>query len=159
MAPKILLGLWLYATLDGVGRAREIARLTEAHDAYRWLCSGVQVNDHTLSDSRTDHGEALDGLVSVSIASLMAVGVVKLKQVAQDGMWVRASAGAGSFRRKEKLEGYREAARAEVARLKAEWARDAARRRAAHERQARLEKVLARVPELSPLCWMRPILA
>ena len=74
-------------------------------------------------------------------------------------MRVRASAGAGSFRRKEKLEGYPEAARAEVARLKAEWARDPARRRAAHERQARLEKALARVPELSPLCWMRPILA
>ena len=65
-------------------------------------------------------------------------------------MRVRASAGAGSFRRKETLEGYREAARAEVAR------RDG---RAAHERQARLEKALARVPELSPLCWMRPILA
>ena len=51
---------------------------------------------------------------------LMAAGVVKLKQVAQDGMRVRASAGAGSFRRKEKLEGYLEAARTEVARLKAE---------------------------------------
>ena len=58
-------------------------------------------------------------------------------------MRVRASAGAGLFWRKETLEGYREAAR----------------RRAARERQARLEKALARVPELSPLCWMRPILA
>lgn len=61
IAPEILLGLWLYATLDGVGSAREIARLTEAHDAYRWLC-GVQVNDHTLSDFYMDHGEALDEL-------------------------------------------------------------------------------------------------
>jgi transposase len=82
IAPEILLGLWLYATLDGVGSAREITRLTEAHDAYRWLCGGAQVNDHTLSDFRTDHGEALDELLSVSIASLVAVGVVKLKQVA-----------------------------------------------------------------------------
>ena len=64
------------------GSAREIARLTEAHDAYRWLCGGAQVNDHTLSDFRTDHGEALDEMLSVSIASLVAVGVVKLKQVA-----------------------------------------------------------------------------
>jgi hypothetical protein len=120
IAPEILLSLWLYATLDGVGSAREVSRLTEAHDAYRWLCGGVQVNHHTLSDFRKDHGEALDELLSVSIASLMAAGVVKLKQVAQDGMRVRASAGAGSFRRKEKLEGYLEAARTEVARLKAE---------------------------------------
>lgn len=160
IAPEILLALWLYATIDGVGSAREIARLTDAHDAYRWLCGGVQVNHHTVSDFRKDHGEALDELLSVSIASLMAAGVVKLKQVAQDGMRVRASAGAGSFRRKEKLEGYLEAAREEVARLKAELegdpagnerAREAARVRAAKEREARLEKALARLPELEAI--------
>lgn len=160
IAPEILLALWLYATLDGVGSAREIARLSEAHDAYRWLCGGVQVNYHTVSDFRQDHGEALDELLSVSIASLMAAGVVKLKQVAQDGMRVRASAGAGSFRRKEKLAGYLEAARAEVARLKAELeadpaqaerAREAARLRAAKEREARLEKALARLPEIEAI--------
>jgi len=160
IAPEILLALWLYATLDGVGSAREIARLSEAHDAYRWLCGGVQVNYHTVSDFRKDHGEALDELLSVSIASLMAAGVVKLKQVAQDGMRVRASAGAGSFRRKEKLEGYLEAARAEVARLKAELeadpaqaerAREAARVRAAKEWEARLEKALARLPEIEAI--------
>ena len=160
IAPEILLALWLYATLDGVGSAREITRLTEAHDAYRWICGGVQVNHHTVSDFRKDHGGALDELLSVSIASLMAAGVVKLKQVAQDGMRVRASAGAGSFRRKEKLEGYLEAARAEVARLKAELeanpsgserAREAARVRVAKEREARLEKALARLPELEAI--------
>jgi transposase len=160
IAPEILLALWLYATIDGVGSAREIVRLTEAHDAYRWLCGGVQVNHHTVSDFRKDHGEALDELLSVSIASLMAAGVVKLKHVAQDGIRVRASAGAGSFRRKEKLEGYLDAARAEVARLKAELeadpaggerARDAARVRAAREREARLEKALARLPELEAI--------
>jgi hypothetical protein len=120
----------------------------------------VQVNHHTVSDFRKDHGDALDELLSVSIASLMAAGVVKLKQVAQDGIRVRASAGAGSFRRKEKLEGYLDAARAEVARLKAEQeadpaaaerAREAARRRAAQEREARLEKALARLPELEAI--------
>lgn len=160
IAPEILLALWLYATVDGVGSAREIVRLTESHDAYRWLCGGVQVNHHTVSDFRKDHEESLDELLSVSVASLMAAGVVKLKQVAQDGMRVRASAGAGSFRRKEKLEGYLEAARAEVARLKAELdadpaqgerARAAARQRAAKEREARLEKALARLPELEAI--------
>ncbi len=160
IAPEILLALWLYATLDGVGSAREIARLSEAHDAYRWLCGGVQVNHHSVSDFRKDHDEALDELLSVSIASLMAAGVVKLQQVAQDGMRVRASAGAGSFRRKEKLEGHLEAARAEVARLKAELeadpaqaqrAREAARQRAAKEREARLEKALARLAEIEEI--------
>ncbi len=160
IAPEILLALWLYATIDGVGSAREIARLTEAHDAYRWICGGVQVNHHTVSDFRKNYSEGLDELLSVSIASMMVAGVVKLKQVAQDGMRVRASAGAGSFRRKEKLEGYLEAARAEVARLKAELdadpavaerARKVAKARAAKEREARLEKALARLPELEAI--------
>ena len=89
IAPEILLGLWLYATLDGVGSAREIARLTEAHDAYRWLCGGAQVNDHTLSDFRTDHGEALDELLSVSIASLMAA------EWSSSSRWRRTACGCG----------------------------------------------------------------
>ena len=105
IAPEILLALWLYATLESVGAARGLARLSESHDAYRWICGGVQVNYHTLSDFRTDHGEVLDGLLSESVASLMAAGVVKLARVAQDGMRVRASAGTGSFRREDQLKG------------------------------------------------------
>jgi transposase len=160
IAPEILLSLWLYATLDGVGSAREIARLTDSHDAYRWLCGGVQVNYHTLSDFRKDHGEALDELLSVNVATLIDAGVVKLRQVAQDGMRVRASAGAGSFRRKDKLETYLEAARERVAQLKAELeadpgkaerARQAARLRAASEREARVAEALARLPELEAI--------
>jgi len=46
--PKILVALWLYATIDGVGSAREVDRLCYAHDAYRWLRGGVSVNYHTL---------------------------------------------------------------------------------------------------------------
>src|SRR6266568_2605248 len=34
---KILLCLWLYATGDGVGSARRLARLCLEHDAYRWI--------------------------------------------------------------------------------------------------------------------------
>ncbi len=76
---------------DGVGSAREVCRLTEAHDAYRWLCGGVQVNHHSVSDFRRDHGKALDEPLSISVASLMAAGVAKLKAVAQDSMRVRAT--------------------------------------------------------------------
>ena len=94
-----------------MGSAREVARLTESHDAYRWICGGVQVNYHTLADFRSQEGEALDELLSENVASLMSAGAVKLKRVAQDGMRVRANAGAGSFRRKETLESCLEAAR------------------------------------------------
>ena len=116
--PKILLALWLYATVDGVGSAREIERLTQAHDAYRWICGGVNVNHHTLSDFRVDHAAVLDRLLTEQVAELMSVGAVTLERVAQDGMRVRASAGAASFRRRSTLERCLEEARAQVQALK-----------------------------------------
>ncbi|MBP6735522.1 MAG: transposase [Chromatiaceae bacterium] len=91
IAPEILIALWLYATLEGVGSARAVARLTWEHDAYRWICGGVQVNDHTLADLRTAHGAALDAVLTDSVAALLAVGAVTLQRVAQDGIRIRAS--------------------------------------------------------------------
>jgi transposase len=157
IGPEILFALWLYATLEGVGSARELARLALEHDAYRWICGGVQVNYHTLSDFRIDHGEVLDELLSENVAGLMAAGVVKFKSVAQDGVRVRASAGAASFRREDKLKGYLDQARERVQSLKREVEADpgavsrkaeAARARAAREREQRIEQALERLPEI-----------
>src|SRR5262249_46995429 len=87
--PAILMAVWLYATLEGVGSARAVERLCEEHDAYRWLCGGVSVNYHTLADFRVGHPEVLDGLLTTSVAALMAEGLVELTRVAQDGVKVR----------------------------------------------------------------------
>ena len=160
IAPEILFALWLYATVDGVGSARAIARLTQEHDAYRWICGGVQVNYHTLSDFRAGHEAAFDGLLTDSVAALLAVGAVKLKRVAQDGMRVRASAGASSFRRRGTLERHMDEAREQVDALKRQVdddpgamnrKRQAARERAARERQERVQKALDRLPELEEI--------
>ena len=160
IAPEILFALWLYATLEGNGSARGLARLTQEHDAYRWICGGVQVNYHTLSDFRNLNGEQLDDLLSANLASLMAVGVLKLQAVAQDGMRVRASAGASSFRRKERLEGYLDAAKQRVAELKQQIdddpaadsrRRKASRERAARERESRIQAALDRLTELGEI--------
>ena len=69
--PAILVALWLWATIDGVGSAREIDRLCERDDAYRWICGGVGVNYHTLADFRTRHVAWLDAQLTRSIASLL----------------------------------------------------------------------------------------
>ena len=160
IAPEILYALWLYATLEGVGCGRAVARLTESHDAYRWICGGVQVNYHTLCDFRSRQGEALDDLLTDNVASLMAAGAVKLKGCAQDGMRVRASAGAASFRRDERLKRCLEEARQQVAKLKAQLDDDpvgesarkqAAQQRAVAEREARIEAALDRLPELAAI--------
>jgi len=153
--PKILLTLWLYATSEGVGSARELARLCEAHDAYRWICGGVSVNYHTLSDFRVAHQAALDALLTETLAVLLKEGLITLTRVAQDGTRVRASAGAASFRREPSLRRCLAEAEAQVRRCAAEpdsagaarsARQTAAQARAARERQARVEAALAQLP-------------
>lgn len=155
--PRLGVALWLYATLEGVGSARALDLLCIHHNAFRWLCGGVSVNYHTLADFRTDHPEFLDRLLTHSVAVLREQDLVDLNRVALDGVRVRASAGAASFRRKPTLEECLAEAEAQVARLKTETDDDpsapsrrhaAARRRAARERVTRLQQALKRLPEL-----------
>jgi transposase len=155
--PKILMALWLYATIDGVGSARQLDELCRSHGAYQWICGDVSVNYHTLSDFRTDHGELLDQLLSQSVAVLLAEGLVDLNRVAQDGMRVRASAGAASFRRRPTLEEALAEAEAQIQALRAELEEDPAasnrrqqkaRERATRERAQRIKGALDRLPEL-----------
>ncbi len=72
------------------------------------------------------------------VASLMAEGLVTLDRVAQDGLKVRASAGAASFRREPPLEELLAEAEAQVAQLKRELESDPAagqtRQQAARQR-------------------------
>jgi len=102
--PRVLVALWLYATLAGVTSARALADLCQHHDAYFWLAGGIPVNAHTLSDFRIDHPAFLQHLLEHSVNALRQQGLTDLDRVAQDGMRVRASAGAASFRSKETLE-------------------------------------------------------
>jgi transposase len=155
--PKILLALWLYATLDGVGSARALARQCEAHVAYQWLCGGVPMNHTTLAAFRTAHVAYLDTLLTRSVATLMAEGLVTLQRVAQDGMRVRASAGAASFRRRPTLERCLAEAEAQVQALRVELEADpagasqrerAAREWAARDRAARVAQALTQLAEL-----------
>ena len=158
--PRILLGLWLYATIDGVGSAREVDRLCREHLAYEWLCGGVSMNYHDLADFRTQHGEVLDQLLTDHVAALMHTELIDLNRVAQDGMRIRASAGASSFRRQPTLERCQEEARAQVQALRTQVEDDPtavsrrqqkARERAARERQERIEQALAERAQLAEL--------
>jgi transposase len=150
--PRILIALWLYATIDGVGSAREVDRLCQQHDAYRWLRGGVSVNYHTLSDFRTAHHAALDDLFTQSIAALLKRSVITLARVAQDGTRVRASAGLRSFRRRPTLEEALRVARRQVERTArhedgpALSRQAAAQARAAAEQLARVDEALAEMP-------------
>jgi transposase len=155
--PRMLLGLWLYGLSEGVNSAREIARLSTEHAAYRWLCGGVSVNHHLLSDFRSGHGAALDELFGQVLGLLLDQHLITLYRVAQDGTRVRASAGAASFRRKARLRACVRAARHHLELLKAEAERDptacsarqrAAELRAARDYEQRCQQAVARLAEL-----------
>lgn len=152
--PPILMALWLFATLEGVGSARALDRLCVEHNAYRWICGGVGVNYHTLADFRVFHVEFLDELLTRGVAALMMSGAVTLNRVAQDGVRVRANAGSGSFRRRKRLEGFLEEAKEQVRLLREELTEDpaasenrqqAARQRAARERQEQVTQALGEI--------------
>lgn len=153
--PRILMSLWLYGTLRGIGSARELDRRSRTDLPFQWLCGDVSVNYHTLADFRTAHVEFLDRTLTHGVALLMDQKLVTLDRVAQDGMRVRASAGSASFRRRPTLEQHLAEAAAQVAALKAELASDpaaaqsrqkAAERRAAEDRATRLQKALEQLP-------------
>lgn len=155
--PRIMVALWLNATLDGVGAARELDRRCSEDVGYKWICGGVSVNYHTLSDFRVEHGDVVDRLLTQDVAALMSEGLVDLNRVAQDGVRVRASAGAASYRRAKSLEQCLEEAETQVAQLREELEASpgegtkrarAARKRAARERLERVQRAVTRNAEL-----------
>jgi transposase len=155
--PRLLVALWVFATLKGIGSARELERLCKDHLAYQWLCGGVSVNYHMLADFRSQGGAKWDALLTQIVATLMAEDLVTMDRVAQDGMRVRADAGKSSFRTGGRLEQLLEEAKQQVETLKQLAETDpeeltkrqrAARERAAAERQARIEEAARQCEEL-----------
>jgi transposase len=157
--PAVLAALWIYATSQGESRAREIDRLCTTHFAYLWLCGGVSMNYHSLADFRVAHGPKLDALITEVLGALHQAGLIDFDHVAQDGVRVRASAGAASFRRGTSLQESLAEAQAVLAAVQTAGEesgptaapaptprQQAARQRAADERVARLEAALAELP-------------
>jgi transposase len=156
--PRLLIAVWLYATLEGVVSGRELDQVCKEHLAYQWLLGGVTVNYHTLTDFRTDYAAELDDVLTKSVAALLSEGVVSLDKTAQDGVRIRASAGASSFRRKPTLEDCLRQAEAVVVQQNTEREstdptprsaqRQAAQQRHAQEKVARVKKALTEVDKL-----------
>ena len=163
--PQLLVALLLWAATQGVSSCREIDRLCQEHDAYRWLCGGVGINYHTLSSFRTDQAKALEDLFINVLATLICHNLVSVHRISQDGFKVRASAGLNSFKGKNSLEQALAAATAQVEALRAQAEKEsalpqdqqrssrqrAAQERAARERQERVGQALALIPQLQEI--------
>ncbi len=160
--PGLLISIWLYGCIKRIGSARELGRQCDPDEGsapFRWLCGGVTVNHHLLSDFRVEHADALDDLFTQVLASLVDKKLLSVKCISQDGVRIRAGAAGKSFRREARLEQLLADAKAHVAELRRqlddpEYAsglsakKAAARRRAAREKQQRLEQAIAQLPKL-----------
>jgi transposase len=156
--PRLLIALWLYACIRGIGSACEVARRYLESAPFQWLCGGVTVNHRMLSDFRTDHGTALDELFTQLVASLVGKGLVRVSRLSQDGVRVRVNARADSFRCEDRLRDVLEQARQHVEQLRTQidgpaqagvTARQRAmRKHAAEDKLQRLEQAVVQLPEL-----------
>jgi len=156
-SPHLLLALWLYATADGIGSARALARACESVSAYRWLCGEVGVNHRILSEFRNGQGGRIEQLLCDHVASLSTAGLIDLDEVAQDGVRIRASAGASSFRRRKTLRNELAKAKRLLRRLARQSDDDeqgppsGREQRAALERAERISRALANLEEVEKL--------
>ena len=164
--PRLLVALWVYATLKGIAFARELDRLCRPDGClpFQWLCGGVTVNYSMLAQFRSQGGEKWDDLLTHIVATLVDADLVRMERVAQDGMKVRANAGKSSFHRHQSLEEALEAARQQIEALKklAEEensqsesesrkrtkAQRGAQERAARERQQRIDEAMCQCEAL-----------
>jgi transposase len=155
--PQVVLAVWLYATLEGIGSARAIDRLCQQHAAYRWLCGGAPINHDLLAEFRRENAALLDRLLTQSVTGLIAEKLVTLEELAIDGTKVRAHAGRGSMSKRKRLESIEQAVAERVAELKSELDTDPAeperrcKRRAlqaAEERARRVKQAQQKLAEL-----------
>jgi transposase len=118
--PRVVLALWLYACVEGVGSARQLERLSETHHGFRWLRGGVPLNYQLLSDFRWQAAVVVDRLLTQGVATLWSEGLVSLASLSDDGIRIRASTSTSSFRRLATLERLLGEAAERVARLRQE---------------------------------------
>lgn len=155
--PRLLLALWIFATTEAVGSARELAELCTRDLPYMWLCGGVPVNYHTLADFRSKNEVKFSEVLHTHVTGLVAAGVVQLRRVVQDGVRVRANAGDSSFRRQKRLEELAAEVRVQIDTLTKELHDDpsasqrrqaAARKRAVETREKNVKAAIERTKQL-----------
>jgi transposase len=156
LPPQLLFSLWLFALIDGVYLARELARRCGRDLPYQWLCGGLLPDYHTLSDFHARHHARLHTLFVGHVAALRSQGLIRLRRVALDGTKRPGNAGNATHHRQPTLErhlqeaeqavGDWERGRAQAEALSARQA--AARRRAARGRAERLRRAVQQVRQL-----------
>ena len=163
-----MVALWLWATAEGVGSARQLEKLCAENLVYRWLCGGVEIDHQTLREFRLMHGDALDGLLARGLAVLVEEGAINLELVPRDALKAQALTGASLGRRRRRLQALAAAAASRVQELRAALDRDdpiaderharAARGHTAQQEGVRVNAALAQMKAFSRTRAKKPVL-
>jgi transposase len=158
--PELMLALWLWASAEGVGSARQLEKLCAEHLAYRWLCGGITIDRQMLREFRLSHKEALDQLIAQGLAALVEEGVVKLELAPPDTLKAPKLTDATLVRRRRRFKARAAAASAYIEKLSAELDRDdpvadewydrTLRGRAAQQQDARVNAMVAQMEVAAP---------
>ena len=122
--PALMFALWLWATAEGVGSARQLAKLCTENLTYRWLCGEVAIDRQSFRDFRLMHGDALDSLLARSLAALVEEGTLDRELLSPTAIKKQALAGAGVARQRRRLKALGIAAAARVHELRTLLDRD-----------------------------------
>lgn len=156
--PKILIAIWIYATIEGIGNAWTIGEYCIQHAGFIWICGNVSVDRKTISNFRMNNGDVFEELLAQGIGILTHANIVTLKEIAQDGLRVRASAGRKSFCAGKKLKEHVERAKERILLLKKEIEEDPAQQKCrikaarANQAQRRLERLQSSMQEYERIC-------
>jgi transposase len=152
--PQMMISIWVYAYSRGISSAREISRLCRYDPAFVWLTGDMEINHHSLSDFRTEQGEALKQLFVEVLGAMSSAGLIMVTRVMQDGTKVEASASSRSFHREATIRKHLEMAEEQVRRMEElsdkEMGKKAKERKAvsAKEKKQRMEQALAELEKV-----------
>ncbi len=88
---RVLMSLWLYACIEGVGSARQVVQLSETHPGFRWLRCGQNLDHQTLSDFRWEGAAIVDRKIRQGLVSLWSQGRISIASLRDGCVRVRAS--------------------------------------------------------------------
>lgn len=145
-APRLMLGVWLYAYALGVTSARHVQRRLVEDLAFRYLAAGERVDNWALSGFRRRHGLALNDAFTQVLEWAQSQGMVKLGRVAIDSTRIAANACKDRVDSEQALRDTRAQLRRQVRSWQKEADRDDAEPGGLEVAIGELNKALAELP-------------
>lgn len=148
--PALLLQVWLYAYVLGVGGSRRLEQRIKEDWAFRYLAAGAAPDHWTLNDFRRRQARALNAVFTPVVEIARSLGLGRLGHGAMDSTRIAANASRDRIDTKKALRAERAKIRRQIRcwqkRCEAAAGEEAPGQQIAPERMAALEARLQQIP-------------